>query len=327
MKNQKLNSAIIVLVSRSKLFKTTIELFYKNWNYKYKYPIYVHTFGKVFSNIEKNHLKKKYKNIFFEEISPRVPKHIKEKSLFYYRFYNDYAFKSFSPRRLGYLHMCNFASNINSFGKMGCLSNKLKKYDFLMRIDDDSWFKKKISYDFFKKLKSNPMATGRLTITNGDYISLTREKLFEFISYYVKKNKLKIKNKTLNFVLKQNDQKKLNLIPYSLGNFDLYNMKILKKKKFQQFIGDINKFGGIYKYRWADYDLINLFLYLHFQRPIFDFKLSKNTYEASHPLTKRITSPIINFRKISVKEIFHFFFYLIEKRLFKFCELFKSNIL
>tara|TARA_E500000178_G_C16908347_1_gene701374 strand:+ start:62 stop:721 length:660 start_codon:yes stop_codon:yes gene_type:complete len=213
--------------------------------------------------------------------------------------------------------MCNFASNITSFGKLGCISRKLKRYDYLMRIDDDSWFKKKINFDFFQKLKSYPMATGRLTITPGSYISLTREKLFDFLKNYVKKNNLEIKNKKLNYILAQTDHTKLNLLPYSLGNLDLYNIKVLKKKKFIEFIKSVNRIGGVYKYRWADYDLINLFLYIHFEKPIYDFALKKNLYEASHPLAKRITSLKNHKTRDSILDILKLFVYLIEKRLFK----------
>ena len=317
MKTRKLNSAVIVLVARVKLFKTTIDLFYKNWNNKYNYPIYVHTFGNIFTNAEKEYYKKKYKNIFFEQINPKVPIHIKKRSLFYYRFYNDYAYKSFSPSRIGFLHMCNFASNITSFGKLGCISKKLKRYDYIMRIDDDSWFKKKINFDFFQKLKSYPMATGRLTITPGNYISLTREKLFDFFKDYVKKNNLKIKNKKLTYILSQGDHTKLNLLPYSLGHLDLYNIKVLRKKKFFEFIKRVNRIGGVYKFRWADYDLINLFLYVHFEKPIYNFALKKNLYEASHPLAKRITSFKNHKTTNSISNIFELIIYLIEKRIFK----------
>ena len=39
-------------------------------------------------------------------------------------------------------------TNITSFGKLGCPVNELKNYDYLMRIDDDSNFKKEINFDF-----------------------------------------------------------------------------------------------------------------------------------------------------------------------------------
>jgi hypothetical protein len=116
--------------------------------HQYNYPIYVHTFGKIFSDSEKIAIKKKISPyIFFFEIKPKVPDNITEKEIFYNRNYNQYVVKNFSKKRLGFLHMCYFASNITSFGKRGCLVKNLKNYDYLMRIDDDSLIKKK--YNFF----------------------------------------------------------------------------------------------------------------------------------------------------------------------------------
>ena len=37
--------------------------------------------------------------------------------------------------------MERFVTNITSFGQIGCLGQDLEKYDYLMRIDDDSNFK------------------------------------------------------------------------------------------------------------------------------------------------------------------------------------------
>jgi hypothetical protein len=285
---EKLNAAIIILVGRPLLFHETLKLFYKNWNYKYNYPVYVHTFGEIFNNADKLYFKKIYKNIFFETIFPKIPNHIKKKELFYYRFYNDFAYHSFNSSRLGYLHMCNFTSNIASFGKTGCLSLKLKKYDYILRIDDDSWFIKKIKINFFNKLKKYPMATGRLTITKNSYVHLTREKLFFFIKKFIKDNKIKVANKKLKVILNLGDEKNLFNLQYSLGNFDLYNMKLFKSKRFSKFIKAVNSFGGIYKYRWADYDLINLYLYMYYKNPIYSLKLSKNKYSSAHPKTKKL---------------------------------------
>lgn len=287
----KLNAAIFILVGRPKLFKKTISYFYKYWNEKYKYPLYVHTLGEKISKSEKIYYKKKYKNIYFKTLKPELPKKLDSKDLFYNRFNNDYAFKAFNNQRLGYLHAIHFGANITSFGKNGCLSNKLKKYDFLMRIDDDSWFRKKINFDIFKKIKNVPMASGTLKLAKISTV-LTREKLISFLNDFIKVNKIKITNKKLDNILKSNDEKKLELLPYSLGNFEIYNMKIFKKLNYGKFISLVNKNAGIYKYRWADYDLTNLFLYLFYNKPILNLNLKKTTYLPAHPEAKLIKDEI-----------------------------------
>jgi hypothetical protein len=285
---KKLNAAIIMIVGRPSLFRKTIKLFYKNWNNKYNYPIYVHTFGEIFNNADKLYFKNKYKNIYFETLYPRIPSHIKKKELFYYRFYNNFAYQSFNPKRLGYLHMLHFASNITAFGKTGSLSIRLKNYDYILRIDDDSWFRKKINFNFFNKLKKYPMGTARLTITKNSKIHLTRERLFWFLKKFIKDNKIKVINKKLRLILDSGDEKNLFNLQYSMGNFDFYNMRYFKTKRFSKFIKAVNSFGGIYKYRWADYDLINLYLYIYFDDPILNLKLSENTYSSAHPETKKV---------------------------------------
>lgn len=285
---KKLNAAIIILVARKKIFYQSLKLFYRNWNNSFKYPVHIHTFGNVFNKKEVFNLQNKYKNIFFHTIKTEIPNNLRFEDLFFYRFYNNFAFKSFNPLRLNYLHMCNFASNISSFGKIGCIDRELEKYDYLMRIDDDSWFKKKIRKDLFSSLKKKPMATGRLTITKNSKIHLTREKLFFFIKQYINKNKIKVKNKKLKKILLQNNEKEFSNLEFSLGNFDLYNMREFKSKRFKNFISAVYKFGGIYKYRWADYDLLNLYLYMFYQKPFYDFKFSEKIYSPKYPGSYKI---------------------------------------
>ena len=60
-------------------------------------------------------------------------------------------------------------------------------------------------------------------------------------------------------------------------------MKIFKKLNYGKFISLVNKNGGIYKYRWADYDLTNLFLYIFNKKPILNLNFKKNTYLPTHP--------------------------------------------
>ena len=305
----KLNAAIIILVGRPKLFKKTLRQFYKNWNDKYRYPIYVHYLREVLTDKEKLDLKKKYKNIFFYRVYPKIPSHIQEKDLFYNRIYNDYAYTNFTKGRLGYLHVLYFTSNVASFGKTGCLSNEMSKYDYIMRLDDDAWFRKKIKFDIFKKTKNYQMASGKLTVTKSSQIHLTREKLFYFLKKYIAKNNIKVKNKILNLILQSNDEKNLYKLPYSQGNFEIYNMKVFKSKKFKKYIQSINKFGGQYRYRWGDYDITNLFLYMHYNNPILSLDFPESVYRSSHPDAKRILDDSSCFSKL---------FFYISKRIKRF---------
>ena len=140
----KKNNAIVMLVARTNIIETSLNFFFKYWNNKYQYPIYIHTFGNIISpSLKKKIYNNISKNIFFIKINPQIPNNIKETELYYNRKYLKYVRAAFPKKRLGFLHMCNFLTNINSYGKKGCISNRLKKYDNLMFVDDDIYFKKK----------------------------------------------------------------------------------------------------------------------------------------------------------------------------------------
>ena len=273
------NAAIYVLCGRKELLYNSLKNFFENWNNSFQYPVFVHTFGKVFSKAEKQTIQKDISHsIFFYEIKPKIPSYINENEIFYNRKYNNYVVKNFSKKRLGYLHMCYFASNLTSFGKRGCLVKDLKNYDYLMKIDDDSLIKKKINFDLFDKLNKYPLATAKCEISNRKDYLLVRENLLNFLKKFFIKNKVQIKNKTLLKAIKKNDENYLLRIPYSCGNLDLYNMKIIKSSIFKEYIKSVNLFGGQYKYRWGDIEIINLFFYAFYKEPIYDFKFTKDIY-------------------------------------------------
>ena len=61
---KKHNAAIVILAARIPLLFRVISRLQSNWNNKYNYPIYIHTFG----NLIDNNLKKKIKDTFKTEI-------------------------------------------------------------------------------------------------------------------------------------------------------------------------------------------------------------------------------------------------------------------
>jgi hypothetical protein len=92
----KKKAAIFIISGRKNLLYNTLYSFFKNWNSKFNYPVYVHTFGKIYSELEKQLIKKDISpDIFFYEIEPEIPTYIKEKEIFYNRKYNSYVVKNF----------------------------------------------------------------------------------------------------------------------------------------------------------------------------------------------------------------------------------------
>ena len=160
MIEKKNNAAIYLISSRTKLLELCLKKLFKNWNNKYDYPVYIHYFNDIYDKNFKDRVYKISKNIFFHQIDYALPSNLSEKELFYNRTEVPYVKRSFSKKRLGFLHTLRFMTNITSFGKLGCPVKDLEKFDYIMRIDDDSYFKREIDFDLFDILKNNPIATG-----------------------------------------------------------------------------------------------------------------------------------------------------------------------
>lgn len=281
------NAGIIILVARTKILKKTLNFFYKNWNQRYDYPIYLHTFGKIVSDDLLHEINRDIsKNIFVKEIDYGVPDHIPETDLFYNRTYNDYVKSRFPKKRIGYLHMLRFSTNITSFGKKGCFSKEMEKFDYLLKFDDESWFKKKIDFDLFDILSEYCMATG---YADGDGVSLkikkeTTENIWEFYKSYLKKFQYEPKNHILKEALKKDNGDLIHELYYKCGNCELYNIPEILKYPIKEYLDYANLYGGDYKYRWGDNEVLGLFAYTHFDKPFFDFEFKKKgIYYPSFP--------------------------------------------
>lgn len=285
--SSKHNAGIVILLARVKVLEKTLENFYENFNSKYDYPIYLHTFGKLTNDGYLENLRKKFsENIFLKEIDYEIPKQVDEKELFYNRSYNRYVKKNFPKKRIGYLHMLRFSTNLTSFGKIGCMCKDMEKYEKLMKFDDESWFKKKINFDLFDILNEYPTASA---YADGDNVSIqtrreTTENLWNFYKYYLKKYNYEPLCPKLKNALKNNDEDIVNTLIFKCGNMELYNIDMIKKSPWNEYIEEVNQYAGDYKYRWGDNEVIGLFFLTHFEKPFFDFKLKqKGIYFPSIP--------------------------------------------
>ena len=284
---KKYNAAIIVLVARTKILKTTLSYFYENWNKNYDYPIYLHTFGKIIPNSLMEELNKTIsKNIFLKEIEYGIPDSINKSELFYNRKYNDYVKNRFPKKRIGYLHMLRFATNIVSFGQKGCLVKEMENFDYLLKFDDESWFKKKIDLNLFESMENYEMGTA---YADGDGISIkiqreTRENLWDFYKSYINKYKYIPRNEILKKALKNDDAEAIHTLKYKCGNCEFYNIKKILQYPIIEYLKYANAYGGDYKYRWGDNEVLGLFAYTHFKEPFLNFNLKENEfYLPSYP--------------------------------------------
>lgn len=274
---KKHNAAIVILAARIPLLTKVLEKFHINWNNKFKYPIYIHTFGDLINQNLKNEIKSKFSSkIEFCIVNPSIPNHIPEEDLYYNRKYLNYVSKAFPKKRIGYLHMCYFKSNITSF-ENGCLNKKLSKYDKIMFYDDDNDLKKNIKYDFFDIAEDYPITTGFVVKRKMDreYQDIT-ENLWNFYFNYIKQNNLTPLDLNLKNSIINNDEKIIYDLEYSCGTLEIYNLNYFKNINWEKYIKEVNKFGGNYKYRWGDMQISNLFVRTFFKNPIFNLNLLQN---------------------------------------------------
>ena len=282
------NAAIYVLSSRVNDLGTCLKYLHDNWNKEHQYPIYVNHFDNIYSKEYIDTIKQTVcENIPFEQIPYQRPDHIEEEELYYNRKHLQYVRERFSINRMGYLHMCHYTANITSFGQLTSPSKSLEKYDYLMRIDDDSWFKKPISEDLFDYCEQSPITTAITWNHYGKNHLDTRENLWSFYKSYLTNVGISyenIKSEQLKKAVKEDDEHLMHSLHWSCGNLNMYNMKMFKTETFDKYISHVNEYSGTYKHRWTDLVILGLFCYTHFENPVNDLKLKdKGLYDSKLP--------------------------------------------
>lgn len=293
MIKQKKPKAIIWFHAARPCLKLALELLYKNFNNEYKYPVLVTTFGKQYS---RSFIKDIHKNIdseikFIELPKPEIPKHIKEEELFYNRKYIEYAKNKFSKSRIGFLHTNQFVTGgIQKLPEM-------QKYDFVLKMDDDTFIIDKINSDILKFMSDNNYKFGPFGVKSYNYKhSLDCEIGFrELVKKYMRQNKIK---PVAASALDQEGNWD------NIGIFDptIWDLNIFRNKNWEKWWNYVNESGGIYKYRWGDQEIHILYTRMFYPESAwynFDFynkgKCKHGGYGVVHQRSKikRITFSII----------------------------------
>ena len=173
--------------------------------------------------------------------------------------------------------MCYFKTNITKFGFKGCLNEKLKKYSKLLFYDDDNDLEKKIEFDFFDYAINYPIVTGFTSKRRNDeeHRDITQN-LWKFYSNYIKNNNLKPIDIKLNSAIINNNENVIYDLEYSCGTFEIYNLELINNTHWENYLDNVNLYGGNYKYRWGDMQVTNLFVRTFFKNPIYNLDLVKN---------------------------------------------------
>jgi len=286
---KKLNACIVIISSRKNCIKDCLLSLWEKYNHKHNYPVYVHYFDDVYNaqDFRDEVASSCPQRVIFQSVPYNTPSFIEEKDLFYNRRNLWYVRNSFPISRKGYLHMCNFTSNM-----YGYENTEIDKYDYVMTLDDESMFIKDMPYDPFQVMFEREEMIGALKVTNqnikkphqGNFD--TRVNFWKFIKGYIKHYKFEPKSEFIRNLLNDPDDE-VNFHFYTL--FDSYVIKnrVFETKEWKQWINAVNKFGGIYKYRWGDNDIYALFYLLHLGDCVYDLKTVDEGYHSQGALRHR----------------------------------------
>ena len=113
----KLNASIHIISSRVKCIKNCLESLWNNYNSNHNYPVYVYYFDDIYDslNIQNEIVDQTGQEVVFKTVPYKTPDFIPENELYYNRKDIQYVNSNFSINRKGYLHMCNFTSNMYGY--------------------------------------------------------------------------------------------------------------------------------------------------------------------------------------------------------------------
>ncbi len=283
---EKLNACIAIISSRKKCIPECLKSLWENFNCKHNYPVYVHYFDDIYdSNEFRQQIKDTcQQNVVFQSIPYRTPSFLKEEELFYNRRDLWYVRNSFSINRKGYLHMCHFTSNM-----YGYENTNLHEYDYVMTIDDESMFVEEMPYDPFQVMKEREELMGAMKIYDqtikkphqGNFD--TRVNLWKFIQGYIKHYNIEPASKFFRDLMDDSDSDN-NFHFYPCADSYVIKTEFFRTKEWKQWINAVNKYGGIYKYRWGDNDIYSLFYLIHMGDSIYDLKTVEDGYHSQGAL-------------------------------------------
>lgn len=237
------------------------------------YPFMIHYFDDIYQSqfLRKAVSSFASADINFLEIPYTSPASVSEAEMFYNRTEFEYVRNSFSIKRKGYLHMCNFIINMYRYQ-----NTLIHNYDYLRVYDDEAGYQKKIPFEPAKYIYENDIELAALFYDyrlkdgkpHAGHIA-TKHKLFEFLTYYLDKYKIKPKSKELSDCLVAKDPSyQFHYLKWA----DSYVMKtsIFESLDWQRWVKEINAQGGVYKYRWGDNEIYTLFGLMHYEYGVYD---------------------------------------------------------
>ncbi len=236
MKEQKKNKAAIAYLVRSKPkdiadLKRSLSLLDVNFNDRFNYPVIIFHEDFCDSLIE-NIRKSTQSKLQFEQVKFEIPDFLDKEEIPEFVFVDGFEFS------IGFRHMCRF------FSGLIFQHHALKDYDYLWRLDTDSFLLDKIDYDIFQFMQDTNYMYG--------YIHILKEHpdavkgFWDIVKKYIQENNIKptfLNKFTIDGIWDRS---------YYYANFEISKLDFWRSEDFLKYFDNIDKSGGIYKYRWGD---------------------------------------------------------------------------
>lgn len=265
------NAVINIISSRVKCIPFCLKSLWENFNSKYDYDVVVYYFDDIYDDqsLRDEITSLTDQNVIFKSVPYKTPEFLREKELFYNRNYINYVRTSFPKSRKGYLHMCNFTSNMYNYKNTNCAY-----YDYIITHDDEAGYLKRLKYNPIEQLIKQDAYFGAYSfgqrLKNGKphqgHLD-TRIGLLDFCIYFINKYNVSPKSPDINKILNsnnaENDFHKLEWADTYVINTQMFNTT-----NWKNWIFEVNKSGGIYKYRWGDNEIYSLFAHIFLENII-----------------------------------------------------------
>lgn len=237
-----MNNAIIYLLNHTSEdiieFKKSLNLL--KINYLNRFPCKLICFHESeFPKSEIQVIKNIYSDIIFHELNWKLrdyPIEIKSKILDFFPHPEPIHRVNGHGFSMGYRHMCRmFAGQIYQ-------TEYLKEYEYVWRLDTDSFIQGNINYDVFQRMKDNDSIYGYINIQHDHpeaIIGLWKSASNYFENVYKKPTHIDI-----------NKPEHHRRVFYT--NFEIKKVSWFASGSYKDFFNYIDDVGGIYLHRWGD---------------------------------------------------------------------------
>ena len=212
--------------------KRSLSLLDVNFNNQFNYPVIV--FHEDFTETLMEDIREATRsNLQFEIVKFEIPSFLNKDEVPEFVYAGDFGFP------IGYRHMCRFMSSLVF------QHPATKDYDYLWRLDTDSFILDTVDYDVFKFMHDNNYMYGYMYIEK-DHPSVV-EGLWGITKEYIKAHNIKP-----TFLHKFMSNGEWNRSYYNT-NFEISNLDFWRSNEFLNYFNHLDRAGGIYKYRWGDH--------------------------------------------------------------------------